>query len=255
MHDHNYIGIIPNYNDFLLSIIKGDVDGYSFVRKFGFNSDIDTAADEDIWSVGGNYSFPSSASILRVDSTSASDVGTLGGKGVGAQVVTIQGLNADYNEVEVDVTLTGTVAVSTTQTFIRVNRAFVKEAGSNGTNVGDINIDLGGADRSQIPATYGQTQQTIYTVPAKKTAYLMDMSGAVVKRSSGIATLELWAHERGIKKMKQSINVSIDGSTTYQKDLRYIKIPETSDIRVHCSYASTNNLAVFANYGLILIDD
>ena len=162
---------------------------------------------------------------------------------------------ANYREVEVDVILTGTVAVNTTQTFIRLNRAFVKEAGSNGANVGDINIDLGGANRSQIPATYGQTQQTIYTVPEKKTAYLMDMSGAVVKRNSGVATLELWIHEDGVKKMKQSINVSIDGSTTYQKNLRYIKVPEKSDIRVHCSYASTNNLAVFANYSLILIDD
>ncbi len=45
----------------MLEIAKGNVPGHSTVNKFGRNTDIDTAAKEDIWDGGGLWVAPTQA--------------------------------------------------------------------------------------------------------------------------------------------------------------------------------------------------
>ena len=70
---------------------------------------------------GGAYTFPSTAGIITVTSTSTQD----DSGGSGALTVRLQGLDANYNEVEEDFTLNGTVGVAGTVEFLRTHRAFV----------------------------------------------------------------------------------------------------------------------------------
>ena len=250
----SYLGKLPA-EEALLEISKGNVGGSSLVLKFGMNEDVDiTSVPEEVWSYGGVYTFPSDVAVVRVASTDANDTSA----GTGARTITIQGLDSNYDEVEVDVTMNGTANVDTTQTFTRVNRAFVKTAGTSEYNVGGIRITHQGSGTpvvAEIPATMGQTQQAVYTVPNNHSAYLIEMSGSVVKRNAGVATLEIWRRHvaNKVRRLQSSLNISVDGNTTYQKSLHYSKIDEKTDLYLRCSYASVNNLAIFGNFAMILV--
>ena len=252
----SYIGKLPP-EDFLIEVSKGNVPGASCVLKFGMNEDIDSGSvPEEVWSYGGVYSFPTDVDVVRVTSTNAGDNAT----GTGARTITIQGLDSNYEEVSVDLTMNGLSNVDTTQTFRRVHRAFVKTAGSSEHNIGGIRVTHQGAGTpivAEIPATMSQTQQAIYTIPAGKSGYLAAMSGAIVKKNSGVATLEFWQRDavNPVRRLQSSMSVSISGTTTYNKIFPYKKIPEKTDVYIRCSYVSANDLAVFSNFSLILIDN
>lgn len=112
----------------------------------------------------------------------------------------MQGLDSNYNQQTVEVTLDGTTSVTTAESFIAINRMFVSEAGTGEVNAGDITATIGNAVRSQISADQGQTLQAVYTVPAGFTAYItqwMIGSGAtasnkyldgrlIVRRNAGV---------------------------------------------------------------------
>ena len=88
-----------------LSIAKGDVDGYSFIHKFGAVPDFDTAdAEVTVWDGaddGGidemDYTYSATAAI---DSLSSSDNGD-------TQDISVQGLDSNYDLVTQTITLTG----------------------------------------------------------------------------------------------------------------------------------------------------
>ena len=252
----SYIGKLPP-EDFALEVARGNVPGASIVIKFGMNSDIDTGSTpEEIWDGSKRYVFPTAAALLSVQSTDALDTST----GTGARTITIQGLDSNYEEVSVDLTMNGTAAVLTTQTFTRVNRAFVKTAGTLEYNNGDIVITSqasGTPEVARITGQLGQTQMAVYTVPAGKSAYLTSFSGSITKKNSGIATIELWQRDAvsPVNRLQSSLSVSVDGTTTYSKEFNFKKFPEKTDIYVRCSYVSANDMSVFSNFGLILIDD
>jgi len=170
--------------------------GASTVHKFGYNDTIG-ATEETIWSQGGLYVFPSIASSMNV----SSDVSTDTSAGVGARSVVIQGLNADYDEVNETVTLNGLTEVATTNEFFRINRMYTETAGSADRNEGNIYIGLGGPS-SGVPTTvYGkidytenQTLQAIYTVPRNNVAYITHYSASVGKGGQAV-TVKLRATE------------------------------------------------------------
>lgn len=159
-------------------IALGAVRGWSVVHKFGANYDLSTSV-EDVWSVGGVYSYLTSASTLEVLSDDANDTSA----GTGARSVTIQGLDANFKEISETVNLSGITPVSTANQYIRVNRMFVATTGTYGIgSAGDITlrVESGGATQAIIQETtadtiawdYGQTQLARYTVPAGKTAFI-----------------------------------------------------------------------------------
>ena len=85
---------------------------------------------------GLDISFPTSAVILSVASTSTSDTAA----GTGARSVLIIGLDGNYNSLSEVVSLTGQVPSNTTNTFLRINDMLVQSAGSTESNEGHIYI-------------------------------------------------------------------------------------------------------------------
>jgi hypothetical protein len=105
-----------------LAIAKGEVHGYSVVHKFGANFDIDNNSEpETVWTGGGLYPWSSlaTAQTLYVLSESSEDTG----------ILEIQGLDENYNLQTEELTLTGTTAVTTVNTFLRVYRMIYTDGG------------------------------------------------------------------------------------------------------------------------------
>lgn len=175
------------------------------VYKFGYNSEISTT-EEVVWDGGNVYSYISTAAAAVVVSSDAADDAS----GTGAQKIKIEGLDANYAPQTVEVTMDGTTNVTTTETWIAINRMYVTEAGSGEVNAGNITATVGGTTRSQITADRGQTLQAVYTVPAGYTAYVteyMVTSGA----TSSNKYLEARLIERsndGVRRTKSVITLN-----------------------------------------------
>ncbi len=131
------------------------------VNIFGFNRSIGTSY-ETIWNDGGTYDYPGSAVQMSAVSASASDT----------MAVLISGLDDEYNALAEIITMNGTSAVTTTNSFYRINSAVILA----GSNVGDITISNGGTTYAFIEAGIGTTQACVYTVPAKHSLYIFRIS-------------------------------------------------------------------------------
>ena len=131
------------------------------VNIFGFNRTINTDY-ETIWNDGGTYDYPGSAVQMSAVSASASDT----------MAVLISGLDDEYNALAEIITMNGTSAVTTANSFYRINSAVILA----GSNVGDITISNGGTKYAFIEAGIGTTQACVYTVPAKHSLYIFRIS-------------------------------------------------------------------------------
>lgn len=228
--------------NFLLDVARGLRPDASIIHKFGANFDIDTGTTpESVWTGGGLYPWDEfdSAQTLYCISTSASDTSTM----------TIQGLDENYQQQTETVTLTGTSAVSTTNTFIRVFRMQYNHGSSN---VGTITarVDSGtGTVVAQIDAEFGQTLMAVYTVPAGYTAFLL--AGDMTINAFRDVQLKFFIREFGspfrIAHMAETRGV-------YRYDFPApLPIPEKSDLDVRIDDVSLSNSRCTANFDLVLM--
>ena len=230
-------------NDFFLEVAKGNIVGHSAVHKFGANFDVGVTTDpETVWTTGGLYpwsAFPI-AQTLYVLSTSASD--TMG--------VVIEGLDENYQPQTETVTLTGTTAVTTDNTFVRVFRM-----ATDALNVGDITARVTSASGTvvaQIDIDYGQSLMAIYTVPAGKTAYMTALDTTVQKNKD--AQVRLFQ-----RPTNQDFRIA-HMAETFESSYRYdfapqLRFPEKTDLEIRVSEVETNATRVTANFDLVLVDN
>lgn len=228
----------------------GLIEGFSQGVKFGNNADVDTSTEEDVWNVGGQLSWITVAQPINIVSDSAIDSDGQ----PGANAVLIQGLDADYNEIEELVLMNGTTTVTTTQDFFRVNECDVAFSGDTDVaNVGTINltasVDL--TDQGQIDPVAGTLQNTQFTVPAGKVLLLEAFTVSTgsndtvrvffdvrnnVTNSPFLRQIQVFVNN-GIS------NVAVPGPTAIQGK---------SDIRIRAQALSQNNqVDTFYQYGLI----
>lgn len=214
--------------------------------KFGFNSAI-TTDEETVWDGGGIYSYPSSAGVATiVSSSTADDI-----SGTGAQKITIEGLDANYRVQIVEVEMDGATNVATTESFIRVYRAFVSQAGSGKVNAGNITISIGGAVRAQISADQGQTLMAVYTIPSGFTGYITQWSfssgsSAVNKFLDGRLVIQKFA---GIIQTKARSTIQ---NTAFVQDLQVATVAnEKDDIEIR-AVTSSGTDAVSGTFSILL---
>ena len=172
----------------------GLVNYQSQIRKFGTNKSV-AAALETIWAGADNggallYVFPTTAETLRVKAGGdANDTSA----GTGARTLTVFGLDENWNEVSETLTLAGASAsAATTATFYRVNKVSIDTCGTyGGANTGVIVIENTSAlqELAYIAVEEGNTSQSIYTVPAGKTAYIKKLNPQVSQNNSANISL------------------------------------------------------------------
>jgi hypothetical protein len=229
---------------YFLQVSRGLIDGHKRVFKFGFNGDIDDSTEE-IWDVGGTYTYQGSALAMTVTSG--------GGATDNGVQVTVQGLDASYNEVSETVTLAGSGTATTTQTYLRVYRAFV--AGSQ-EPTGDIDIDNGGTTYARIQDGENQTLMALWTVPAGYTAYLLQTDvTAFTEQNNKFATVHVQTRElNGVFRTQDKF--AIVEATHHQQYQVPLPIPEKTDIRVRAIASSSSaNLEVSAGLDIIYIEN
>ena len=91
---------------FELQISRGQIAYHEFIHKFGYNPSIGTS-DETVWSEGGLYVYPTSASTMYISSSSTADTAA----GTGARTATVSGLDANFDEISETVSLNGQAGV------------------------------------------------------------------------------------------------------------------------------------------------
>ena len=155
---------VGTYEPFDLQIARGQIQGHQVLSIFGYSTTVGSSAQGPLWEgltlSGGNYTYPSSAGQIVLVSDSASDNTT--------RSVVIYGLDANYNILKETIALNGTSNVTTTNSFLRINSMEML----NSTNTGTITAKIATVLYAQINPGVGQTQMSIYTVPAGYTFYL-----------------------------------------------------------------------------------
>jgi hypothetical protein len=221
---------------FDLQVARGQITMHSSFCQFGINTAVGTS-NETVWIGSNTYTFPSSASVLKISSSSADDASP---SGTGAKTVQIQGLNASYEPVVETVTLNGQTAVNTTNSYIRVNKMIVLTAGTGGTSVGNIYAGTGNVNAGVPAAVVNQTgilanetESGFYTVPAGYTAFINMWT-----MSSGNTTADEWTRFTlrirplgGVFGIKAQYHIPASG--IYECVAAYpLPIPEKADLEI-----------------------
>ena len=236
-------GGVGNY-PYFLQVSRGLVPGHKRVFKFGYNGEIQNV-EETIWDVGGIYAYPSSA--VAMTATSASGATDSGVK------VTIEGLDANYDELSEEVTLNASGTATTTGSFLRVYRAFV----SSGTaSAGNITITNSSTTYASINSDDQQTLMALWTVPAGYTAYLFQIdTTAFTIQNNKVATIRmLTREENGVFRTQQKFDL-FEGS--YHQDITCPQpISEKTDIEFRAIADSSNaDLRVSTTFDIIYIEN
>ena len=240
------IGACGGDTQFDLNVSAGITTQLANVHKFG--AVLTTSADYDtVWTYGGAYAFPSTAGIVTVTSSSAQD----DAGGTGALTVRLQGLDANYNEVEEDFTLDGTVGVAGTIEFLRTHRAFVLTGNNDNNNVGNINFTHSVGVTCQIAAGMGQSQVTFYTIPAGKSGYLRSFAATMNKNQENTVRLFQKKPDGGVFRLASELNLyNSNMHTTYSIPLYFT---EKTDLEVRTYTGS--NATVSSMFDLLVIDN
>jgi len=236
VHEIRSISQVGTSEPFELQISRGQIPGHYRLHKFGFNPLINNS-EETIWDVGGIYAYPSSAAKMTATSTD-------GANDDGVQV-TIQGLDANYNQLSETVTLDGTGVGETSGFFLRVFRAFI--AGSQEPS-GTINITNASTTYARITLGENQTLMCVWTVPAGHTAYLLQKDvTCLTEANNKFGTLRLISRKpSGVfrthdKFALQNAHTEISYSTplpfTEKTDIEVRAIGSSSNSELHVSAA------------------
>jgi hypothetical protein len=238
--------------DFYLAVSKGDFTGYSNVSKFGINATVGSGGFESMWEGSNLYPWPTAAATLSVVSASANDASG----GTGARTVEIQGLDSSWNVLTETITMNGTTPVVTTGSFLRVFRARVVTAGSLKSNAAEITMSSGGTTLAYI--TYdtigmGQTLMAVYTIPAGKTGYIINLNVSSSKDSEH--RFRFMTRDNAVTDAAWNVKeyMSARGGFSSWRKYAINKVTEKTDIDLQVISNSTS--AASGGFELILIDN
>lgn len=220
---------------YLYDIAEGNVPGHLSLNKFGHNSDVGTTW-ETIWSGSALYPYMTVADQLEIVSDDADDASA----GNGARTLQIFGLDANWNEINETITMTGVTQVVTTASFRRVFRAKVITAGSTGINEGTILIrdQDTNTTRAQVDPLIGQTLMAVWTVPAGHTFYGTSWyAGSAVAKVIDIGIFIRDASLANASWQNKKYVSFSDGVFTLIEEVP-VKVPEKTDIEIRAMVSS-----------------
>jgi len=242
------------FEPFGLQVSRNQIQGHSSVIVFGYNPDVDTS-EESVWPDGGTIPHPTSASVLKISSSSANDTSA----GTGARSVFIEGLDGDYNVVSETVILSGQTAVNTTNSYLYVNSFYVATVGSGGENAGNINAGTGTVTAG-VPAVlydiiatgYNNRTTGHYCVPAGYTGYLIQgvFSSGQASGSTAVTGFLKQHGPDGI--LRVGAVTTVNNSTADYLFEMPLQIPEKNCVGSTAIGSASNN-AVSSYFNIVLI--
>lgn len=230
------VGYITEQN---LQISRGLIRGAYSVNKFGYNASIGSSAFETVWDGSNLYTYIATAGTAAVTSsnTSADNGGT----------VTVYGLDNDYNLAQETLTIG---AGAGTQVFKRVFRAVLETATTGTANVGTVTVTVDSKSAAIISVGRGQTLMSLYTIPAGKKGYLMQLDVGNQKDLELEVALVFRNGSSNVWQTKDFITKR--GGFTEKQYVLPIQINEKTDFEVRAKASAT--AAVSAGFELVVLD-
>ena len=253
----------PGYNE--VDLARGAYEFLSAEHKFGKCESIPSNTWRDIWANGStalgdiDYPFPTVARRFRIAAGgNANDTAA----GSGAQSITVQYLDEDWNPQTETIATNGASASDwSTGTAIRIERAFVYDVGTyGGNNAGAVSIEheTSGDIVCYIGAGAGQTQLSMYSVQAGHRAILSEVNytiGAAVSQQGDVRMLQRQNADvvttpfRGVR-LVHDMDGTIASNARIQYKSRRV-FPEKTDIWCQARGVGAT-ISVSADYDLIL---
>ena len=241
--------------DFYLAVAKGDFTGYSNVSKFGYNPSVSQITYESIGEGSNAYPWMSSADYLQVLSSSANDTSA----GTGARTVEIEGLDSSWNLLTETISMNGTTAGTTTNQFLRIFRARVVTGGTSLRNEGDITIRDQSTSTTRALITngptssFGQTLMAVYTIPAGKTGYVVNINFSSAKDLE--QEYRLMARDNTVANAAWNVKEFMTGRGGFSDFIKRAinKYTEKTDLALQV--ISSSNSAAAGGFEIILIDN
>lgn len=228
-----------------INIARGLVTGTTGIHKFGAVPAMSVNTTGTIWDIN-DTAYPWSAfdtpGVLNIPAVNASDNGNK---------VIVYGLDADFNQVQEEFTISSSATVTGTQVFARVYRAYYFDGS---TNAGNIDIKRSSTTVARITAGKAQTLMAVYTIPAGHTGFLMKGTASI--QYGGDATIDMFVRYSGQSSFRigHSGEVAGTGMPYWYEFATPIAIPEKSDIDVRTRVRS-NNARVTAAFDLIIVSN
>lgn len=250
-----------------LDVERDLIDDETSINKFARNIEIDSAITADIWDGGhtGSVSLiwvaPTAARQHWINSTSGDD--TSGG--AGARTLRVYGLiDWDTPEITEHIVMNGTISVTTTQSYVMINRMKVLTKGATSSNVGIITAkaqtDL--TTTSQIRAGQGQTHQSIFGMSSLETMYMGRLYANANKAggATGFADVSLLVNPEPDAELtnflsKHTFGLMTDGTSAHSINYYMPKKIEGPCIAKIQVFSGTNNMDVSAGFDSIIVTD
>ena len=223
-----------------IQIARGLVKSVYSVNKFGYNSDVPSNAFETVWDGSNLYTYVSTPGVATVTSTdtSSDNNGT----------VQVFGLDDNYNLVDETLTIGGAAG---SVTFKRVFRAVMLTANTGDTNVGTISVTVDSIAVAKIVPGKAQTLMAIYTIPANKRGYLVQLDVGSSKDLENEIQLVVRNGVSGNVWQTKSF-ITTRGGFLEKNYALPIEILEKHDIEVRAKASATS--AVSAGFELMVVD-
>jgi hypothetical protein len=224
-------------------ISNGQMLNTDSIHKFGAVPSMSINTTGTIWDVNDTI-YPWSAfdtpGVLTIPAVNAGDNGSK---------VQVEGLDANYNSISEEFTLSSSGTVTGTETFARINRAYYF---NDTTNDGIINIQRSGTTVARINTGKAQTLMAVYTVPKGYNGFLAQ--GIASIEYGGDATIDMFVRYFGQTSFRigHSGEIAGTGMPYFYKFNIPIKIPEMSDIDIRAAVRS-NNARVTAAFDMTLV--
>ena len=245
----------------------GTINGYAVINKFGRSTDVDNGVDTDVWDRANAASqqvvwvAPLATRKHNITSTSNDDDAA----SIGAKTIQVYGLPTwDTAEVSEVISLDGTTAVETVNSYVIIHRMKVLTWGSTGPNVGVISATAltDGSITAQILALKGQTLMAIYGVPSTQCLYLTNYYASFNTLVASAARIDVEFCVNPIPDVittaclvKNTQAVISVGSSSFQHNwLPYYKVAGPAIIRIHGT-GSANGLSLSAGFDGYLVDN
>lgn len=230
--------------EFYLQTARGHVKGHSVVHVVGRVPDMSNNGSGTVWDLNDtNYPWNvfSSAGTLNV-TRNASESNTT--------IITIQGLDENYNPLTENVLLLASTNNFTTNSFIRVNKVFISS--DSGTNQYTINVKRETQIVAQINANVGETLMGVYTVPAGYTGFILQGDASIKAGADSTVSFYGKVNGTGVFRLAHTLEISGDGGQ-YRYPFKVPRaFPERSDLDVRAS-VRTNKARVTASFDILLV--
>ena len=226
-----------------LDIARAAERDYTFEHKFGSNPNL-TSGSQTIWTQGGLYPWAALdgvAQTLYIKSTSASDTSTL----------EVLGLDDNWSLQSETLTMTGTTALPTVNTYKRIYRMIYD---SGDTNVGVITartVSGTGTVVAHILAEVAQTLMAVYTIPAGYNGYLCKYTAGIGKNGDSNFRIYVRDNHYGTSSFNIKSDINLYATTVSQDYTVPLRLIQKTDIDFR-ALTTGNNFSATASFDLIL---